>query len=164
MRQPNTEKQFYYHQIEEQACGVFKSYCKAAKVELDTVPLLITKAVPTGKTAIITHTPVDLLAHAKFHELHLLESHTGNLKDRSQWYTKYHDGKNLPPMPFMLALLKIFGDGVHYKPQPVSVRKQIIEIAERYRWSATTTTDKISFSVSQIKDHALRHVLQETLI
>jgi hypothetical protein len=94
-----------------------------------------------GDTLILTNQPIDLLSHKKFPSLKLLESHTGKVKGRTEWYTKLNGKSKL--IPFNRAMLVMFGDGVMFAPQAIKVRRVVLKIAEAKRWTQTTTKDKI---------------------
>lgn len=73
---------------------------------------------------IFTHVPWDLLSYGKFIKLDLLESHTGLIKSRKLWNTKYYPipEHDMSFLPFMEKLLVTFGDNVMFKPAPVKER------------------------------------------
>lgn len=99
---------------------------------------------------VLTHLPYDLTSYKKFTDLHLLESNTGVLKERFSWSSKYHPvGKSdLSILPFHRKLLLIFGDKHQIIPGPLSLRKQILEIAEKRHWTPMTTLDKVKLDFS----------------
>jgi hypothetical protein len=73
---------------------------------------------------VLTHIPWDLLSHSKVNKLDLLESHTGVVKSRKDWNTKYHKlgDRDLSMLPFTEELLVLFGDSIMFKPQSVKLR------------------------------------------
>lgn len=73
---------------------------------------------------IFTHVPWDLLSYSKFVKLDLLESHTGLIKSRRLWNTKYYPipQHDMSFLPFMEKLLVTFGDHVMFKPAPIKER------------------------------------------
>lgn len=99
-------------------------------------------------SAMLTHYPYDLLNSYSFSKLILLESHTGQLKDKSKWYTKYYNGKELPVMPFRLDLMQVFGDKEFFSPAPKKVRDIFIEASKKYHWTPMTTKDRIIQSIA----------------
>lgn len=105
------------------------------------------------RALIITHYCVDLLSRTKFTKLRLLESYTGNVKQKSAWNTKLTDGRNLVHIPFNRFTLQIFGDNyTHFDPFPHQVRKAIMELAVTRKWSPVTTIDKIRYSIDKLTD------------
>lgn len=78
---------------------------------------------------IVTHVPWDLLSYDRFRKLDLLESHTGVVKTRKDWNTKYFKipDKDMSFLPFMEYLLTTFGDNVMFKPGPMKDRLELYE-------------------------------------
>lgn len=112
------------------------------------------------KALMLTHYPFDLTTKS-FAHLSLLESHTGTIKDKNLWYTKFNNGKDLSVIPFNLGFLQIFGDAEHFRPQSITMRKALIELATKYRWSSVTTRDKIVFSLGLSPDKFLRDTVMQ---
>lgn len=110
---------------------------------------------------LISHIAHDLLSYKNFRELHLLESHTGVLKKRHQWHTKYENGKELSMLPFNKVLLQLFGDSEHFRPYPISVRKAVLQIADTYKWTPATTIDKIKFNFTSIADPYTKEIVSK---
>lgn len=111
------------------------------------------------KALMLSHYPLDLTTRA-FQSLALLESHTGVVKTRELWYTKYYNGKELTSMPFMASLLTIFGDNDMFRPMPIQYRRALIGLAEKYRWSFATTKDKIFYGLNTLPDKFLAEQLK----
>lgn len=102
---------------------------------------------------IITHLPVDLLSKSSFKDLKLLESHTGILKGPFLWYTKLTHGKDLPMIPFGAFALQVFGDGGHqFQQMPRLIREEVVKLADEFKWSQTTTKDRLNLSIRSVKD------------
>lgn len=117
-----------------------------------------------GRSVIITSYPVDLLSRTKFRELRLLESHTGAIKPKSQWYTKLSDGKQLSNIPFNRFTIQIFGDGpLQFERFSVRFRKEIVNLAATNRWTPVTTMDRIRFSLGQMRDRFSAEQLKKLL-
>lgn len=87
------------------------------------------KLIDHPKALILTHVPWDLLSHTHFVKLDLLESHTGAMKSRKDWNSKYFKlaDKDMSFLPFTESLLTVFGDTVMFKPQPLKVRTELYE-------------------------------------
>lgn len=96
---------------------------------------------------ILTHYPYDLLFYKNFRDMLLLESHTGKIKSRIQWNTKYfpYPGADMSKFPFNRTLLLIFGDKIMFHPHFMQMRKYIVETAEKGQWTPLTSRDKIIF-------------------
>lgn len=115
------------------------------------------------KALIITHYAYDLLSYKIFQKLDLLESHTGTIKDKSLWYTKYYNGKDLNMIPFREDLIQIFGDSETFRTFDPKVRKDILEIAEKYRWSSVTTYEKIRYGILTMKNPYAKAIILDML-
>lgn len=96
---------------------------------------------------IFTHVPWDLLSYGKFVKLDLLESHTGVIKSRKLWNTKYHaiPEHDMSFLPFMEKLLTTFGDHVMFKPAPVKERIELWS-AMKKKPGINPLTTELSFS------------------
>lgn len=94
---------------------------------------------------VLTHSPLDLGSCKHFRKLDLLESHTGKLKPRTQWNTKYYPipQGDMSRLPWHRKLHWIFGDKVIIKPMEMKLRRQILQLAEDQHWTAVTTMPKI---------------------
>lgn len=103
----------------------------------------------------------DLCNHSSFSKLDLLESHTGVLKDKSLWYTKFHNGKELIRIPFYRGFLQVFGDSTLFLPAPRVLRQDVLELSEKYKWTASTTKDRIQLGISSLDNASHRLMLQQ---
>ena len=98
-----------------------------------------------SRSMIMTHFPYDLLSYKNFNKLDLLETHTGKLKTRFQWYTKYYPigDYNLSNLPFLKVLLLVLGDHVLIQPNDIRLRRVIYDVSEKGKWTSATTLDKV---------------------
>jgi hypothetical protein len=110
-----------------------------------------------SRVFIITHYPVDLLNRYMFRTLTLVESHTGTLKSPARWYTKLGTGpsKELYNIPFDRMTLQLFGDGVLFSPHPIKIRRFLMGIAEKYKWSSISTKALVMAGIKAEKDPVL---------
>lgn len=115
------------------------------------------------KALIMTHMAYDLVSHKAFSHLDLIESHTGILKSKALWYTKYQDGKNLPMMPFDVGLLQVFGDKETFAIKDIKLKKAIIELAIECQWTAVTTRSKILFDLDRLKNPFHAQLVKEMI-
>lgn len=117
---------------------------------------------PGIRAALISHFPVDLvLTKGNKFEL-LVESHTGALKLKQEWYTKLRDGNKYPRIPFDKAMVQIFGDKENMlSPQTLAIRKRLGVISEKYRWSPMTTRDRVIFSIEQEHEPVLLKLVKD---
>ena len=116
-----------------------------------------------AKVMIVTHYAYDLLSASAFKELVLLESHTGKIKPKALWHTKYLNGKDLSQIPFMEIFLQVFGDNETFRPMDIKLRQAVLEIADKYKWSSVSTNDKIVYGINQIKNPYFKEVLRSML-
>jgi hypothetical protein len=107
------------------------------------------------RALILTHHAYDLLGYKDFDKLDLIESHTGAIKSRDAWHTKYTNGKEIPMIPFSERLLPVFGDSETFHPMLGSARSDIIELAKAKKWSSITSDEKILIDVSSLKNKFL---------
>lgn len=116
------------------------------------------------KALILTHYPVDLLSRTEFIQLRLIESYSGAIKSKSQWNTKLTDGKLYPRIPFNEFTIQAFGDrNILFMRYPKSVREAVLELAERFKWTTMTTTDKIKLNLGWMNDRYTAEQLKRLL-
>ena len=136
-RQNNTEKQIRLANLHSEAKELILKQAPLVK------SLRRSFDEKFGQSMIITHHAVDLLNRKEFTKLDLLESNTGELKERFKWYTKFYNGKALVNIPFNKKTLAVFGDKEFIQPMPMKIRNQIIELANDRNWNFGTTTFKV---------------------
>ena len=114
---------------------------------------------------ILTHIPYDLTSYKHFSNLTLLESHSGKIKQRNQWNSKYYPvpgEANLSNMPFYRKLLLVFGDKVLIHPADIRLRRLIIDSSIKRNWTVMTTLEKIMLDLSiDIKEQFVLKFLQD---
>ena len=113
------------------------------------------------KVMLLTHYAIDLLTDA-FSHITLLESHTGKIKEKAQWYTKFED-KDLAQIPFADWSIQIFGDKEIFRPLALSLRKDILEVAKKYNWSSITTHAKVLYGVESMKNQYAKEILKSII-
>lgn len=101
-------------------------------------------------TVILTSYAYDLISEKSFSKLDLIESHSGKIKPKSLWYTKYLNGNHLYMMPFREDLLQIFGDKSLFSPMSIKITRAIIDIAKKDNWTTLTTTERIKHSINKL--------------
>lgn len=160
IRRDNTEKQKEYTAFIQVAVQALLDQAgdqiKLFKLKLEP------EQYPTA--LILTNYAYDLVEYRQFSKLALLESHTGKIKERAQWYTKYLDGRELSMIPFREDFLQVFGDKEHFRPMDIRLRKDLIEIATKYNWTAVTTKDKILYGINAMKNPYYKEILKDILI
>ncbi len=111
-----------------------------------------------GEILLTTSVPVDLLNKGN---ITLLESHTGKIKTKSEFNSKFHKlGKaDLSNMPFIEELVYILGDTSFVLPLKVSVRRPLYELSIEKNWTYRTSRDKV---LSDIKNNdELKFILKD---
>lgn len=160
-RVDTTEKQMVYTAILQNTISYYiKQQAKENTIEIVDV---LVKPASKVKGLIITHYAYDLLAAKHFNSLDLLETHTGVLKTKSMWYTKLTGGKDLMRIPFGSMALQVFGDSQTFYGQPAKVKEQVIELADKYKWTNTTTKDRLSMCFDFMSDKFTATILKKML-
>lgn len=124
-------------------------YC-LSRIKKEDNTLHFTKNLSISKDSsclVLTHVPWDLLSYDNFNNLELLESHTGVIKTRKDWNTKYFklQEKDMSFLPFMEYLLVTFGDNVMFKPAPLKERVALYETLQKKRVHPLMSELSISF-------------------
>lgn len=143
LRELNTDKQKRYNALENATLQVlFDRYKNAETTPFKDVDMEI-KVESYQPIFILTHLPVDLLNIENASDVFLVESHTGKVKTKDLWYTKFYSEKS-PRIPFNKATLLFFGDsGGLFKPQHIKSRKRVLEVADQKKWNAYTSISRI---------------------
>lgn len=158
-RMDNTDNQKFHTALANKTYGIL---LKNKNLDIKGFQCKI-KPEDKTKALILTNYAVDLLSEKDFGYLTLLESHTGVLLERSQWHRKYIDGKELSQIPYRLCFLQLFGDSQTFRPLNIKWKREIIEIANKYKWSTLTTDDKITYGIQSIRDHYFREIFLEMM-
>lgn len=150
--EPRTELQKSTLDLEEaifQAIVDLKQALPGFIVESD----VLFPALGHSRVAVLTHFPVDLLHFPMGTEVQLLESHTGFMKPKFQWYTKLRNGSSLYKIPFDRAMLQIFGDKSNmFNPIKPDLRRIVTDVSEQANWTQFTTRDKILDTIKRNAD------------
>lgn len=107
---------------------------------------------------VLSHVPYDLLSYRNFRRFDLLESHTGVLKTRVDWYTKFFKmpDTDLSTIPFHKEFLLIFGDNIMFSPMDIRFRRLIVDISKKRHWTSHTGHEKIQLDLDlEIKERYL---------
>lgn len=105
---------------------------------------------------IVTHEPHHLLWYNRYQKLYLFESHTGAVKGSADFHTKLKTLKKDEVFPFNGVSLTVFGDGVHFKPCSISIRRELMDIGRSYKWSRITTAPAMSAGIKQLGSDVLK--------
>ena len=157
VRTDNTPKQKHTRSVINEAMKKVISYYR----EQNTITKFDSEITPDKrvKSLMLTSQIWDLLSHKNFYSLDLIESHTGLVKTKHEFYTKYYNGKELQMIPFAKIFIYVFGDKDMFSPMNIKVRKGIIQLATENRWTQFTTRDKLRNDINKLKDFYLRDVL-----
>lgn len=103
----------------------------------------------SDRVLIFTHVPADLLSYGRFTVMDLLESHTGKIKTRKEWNSKYFPipNKDMSILPFMEYLLVTFGDKVMFAPESLKKREEVYESLKKRNVNPLTTEGAMLFSL-----------------
>lgn len=170
LRQDSTLKQKINRALHDQAIKLLlaelgeSDSLRVYDSDLSTLVKRVAGVVQTRTSALIlTHIAYDLTSHGQFTKLDLIESHTGVLKSRNQWYTKYLDGGTLSNIPFLKGLLPVFGDKETFRPLDIKARQDVIDLAKQFKWNPTTTREKVLLNISFMKNPYLVAILKQLI-
>jgi hypothetical protein len=161
VRRDTTENQKHYTRVMHDA---LQKLLLAESPDRTLVFDLKLKPKTQRKVLILTHYAFDLCSAEHFGSMTLIESHTGVLKDKAQWYSKYLNGKQLTTIPFREDMLQIFGDNELFHPFPIRERQEILEVAKQYKWTVLSTTDRIRFSIEALRNKYFLAILKSMLV
>lgn len=115
-----------------------------------------------GKAFIVTHLTYDLTSYSNFNKFDLLESHTGKLKTRKEFSQRYLPiGKTkLDNFPFSKRFLMVFGDRTMIHPAFIKIRRMLVDIAEKRKFTPFTTKSKVDYYIkSDVKEELVKRWL-----
>lgn len=122
------------------------------KPEIDMDIVSNTHKLPSNnkKVLITSHLAVDLLNVKNIPNLLLLESHTGKLKNKNSWFSKYNKIGKLPMdvFPFYGILLFLLGDSNISKPINIKLRKELHELVLEHKWNPSTGLLKVTHTLN----------------
>ncbi len=129
LRKSTTEKQIYLDSIYSHCLGKLKKEDDIQHFSNDI------KYNKEDLGLIFTHVPWDLLSSRNFIKLDLLESHTGLIKTRKSWNSKYYKmpgDRDMSFLPFIEHLLAdVFGDNIMFSPAPINIRIEIFDMLKK---------------------------------
>ena len=163
---PKVEEKEYnpdkFDEVEENMWKHVKRYGLMTPFNYEEIEQELPKA--NEPVIMLTSFVVDLLSAYNFPILYLLESFTGRIKRRQEWYTKINVGKDKIhgniTVPFNKFTVQIFGDksGALTKAD-IELRKVVKEMAIKDHWTPLTTMDKIKYSISKLSNAKLKELL-----
>ncbi|MBE0438170.1 MAG: hypothetical protein IBX57_00185 [Gammaproteobacteria bacterium] len=162
IKQAHTPKQLFEKNFEDSTLGAILSMSDSIFQEGQFETLAVKLKGGPFRAALLTHYPLDLLWRSKFTDLFLLESHTGKLKSKNLWHSKLTGGNKLNRIPFNKLTIQVFGDNsTMFNSLSPKLKKALIELSERYKWTPVTTMDKVTFNIQSIKDAEIKEQLLE---
>lgn len=115
------------------------------------------KARRSCRALMLTHYAHDLTCEG-FSSVDLLESHTGIVKGKSAWWTKFTD-KRTQRIPLCKLTLQVFGDSTLFYMHKIKIRDELIDIAEKNKWTYATTDERIRLCLNLVREPYAREVL-----
>lgn len=159
LRELKTDNQRIYAQVQSEVLLGIKQYI--AQIASQGIDLRFVENSPPrveNGSIIMTHHVVDLVDVPW--DARLLESHTGRLKDRSMWHTKFAGKTDSSMIPFNKLTLSVLGDSTTIAPQPLGVRKALYALAMEKKWTSVLTYDYVKFSVDHMRDYGVRELFR----
>lgn len=103
------------------------------------------------KALLLSHIPWDLLSADNFLSMHLLESHTGLVKTKKDWNSKYYaiPNKDMSLLPFTERLLTSLGDKVMFKPDPINKRLELYDLLASKKVNAMTSDEVLDILLTK---------------
>lgn len=136
IRKPSTVKQLRYESIVKHCIKRLTKEHKDVKI-FSMYP----RYEGNRSALILTRYVVDLLGFDKFRLLDLLESHTGSVKTRKDYNSKYYPipREDMSTLPLYLSLLVKFGDKVIFKPRSMKERLETFKHLKDMRVNPLTS-------------------------
>jgi hypothetical protein len=164
LRRDSTDNQKIYTALQDQAIVlILKELKQSASLRVYDTEINKEGNANKKNALIITHAAYDLLSHRNFSKFDLLESHSGVLKSKSMFYTKFMDGKNLPMIPFIKGMFPVFGDSEHFRPGDIKLKRAVIEMAIKNNWTQLTTLPKIKANIQEMPNRYFADILKDLL-
>lgn len=158
-RVPTTEKQLLYSHKLKDTLRILKKSIGEGPDGFLTVSGGLKPVEGRARALVLTSDAIDLLSYNNFKVFDLIESHTGVLKDRYSFSTKYLPiGKNkVDFFPWSKELLLVFGDKGSIRPFLIDARRQLYDIGIKYKFTPYTTRDKVRYYINQeVKEEYFR--------
>lgn len=160
IRRDSTEKQKAAKERNDKALAIAMKTWTSDDIKIFTTDVTGDLGI---RAIMLTHIPYDLIHYRTFGELDLLESHTGMVKNRSLWYTKFLNGKDLAVIPFTIYFLRIFGDKEMFSPMDIKLRRALVELGTKYNWTALTTDSRVRMCVSFMKNPYFEALIRDLM-
>lgn len=113
-----------------------------------------------GQGLILTSHPVDLVTTKSYGRLNLLESHTGAIKNYTQFYTKLTGSDKLTNIPMNKLTIQIFGDNsINFYSQSTAVKNEVKQLADIAHWSTASTPQMVARSIRSLNNSPEKEIL-----
>jgi len=136
--------------------GAIKYREKNALIEISkNFPGIYIKSKPKleleKKCYIVTHIGIELLNFIGNEDVLLAESHTGEIKDYTRWYSKYAKigARRMDIFPFNEFIYNILGDYEYVEPLNIKLRKHIYNIAIEEAWTSSMSEKAVKKSLKR---------------
>lgn len=167
---PKSEKLVYNPEMFDDIEINMWEYVKREKLMVPFFYTEIGHELPSANepTLLLSSFVIDLLSASNFPILMLLESYTGKIKKRQEWYTKIKFGqvKTMEDVsyPFNKFTLQVFGDKSGFiKGADPAIRRVVRQMAKEGHWSPVTGIEKIKYSISKLNDFKTKELLYSYL-
>lgn len=99
-----------------------------------------------ANTIITTHIGLDLFNKGNYY---LMESHTGALKSKLEFSTKYRDFGETPAdrLPWGEEFYFLLGDYTFVKGVPIRIKRELFNIAKKFQWNVKTAADAAAITL-----------------
>jgi len=97
----------------------------------------------------VTHIGIELLNFVGNVKVKLIESHTGVIKESTEWYSKYAKigNRKMSVFPLDELLYNILGDNDYVKQGDIKLRKHLYNIAVEMAWSGFMLPNEIEVNL-----------------
>lgn len=113
-----------------------------------------------GQALIMTNHPVDLVTTDSYARLNLIDSHTGNIKNYTLFYTKLTGSKELTNIPMNKLTIQVFGDtSTDFYSQSIGLKNTLKRLAETSRWSTASTPSLVARSIRSLENSPEKDIL-----
>lgn len=161
LREVKTANQVFFGEFVGEVVKIFEDH-HAEPTDVKSCGLYL-EPEPLHNGLLITHFAHDLLSADKFKTLALLESHTGVLKDKSRWHTKFCKSPvntGIERIPFNKVMWQVFGDEELISAYPAKARQLVLEMARQNDWNSLTTLSRIRYCLDRLPDRFLAETLK----
>lgn len=108
------------------------------------------------KAFIITSFALDLVSRPQFDTLTLVDSHTGTMREHTEWMRKVHTDPIWHNVPFNIMFIMVLGDRSNQlSSMGVKISKPLKKFAIDKKWKAYNTKEKLEYDIKQMPDPML---------